>query len=135
MTMKQTKRFIIPVILLLFVLLDSCEKAYLAPKLVEITDSVSFSLNVQPILTAKCANGSTCHVPGGHPLNLTEGIAYDELINGGYADPADPDGCILNTLITTSDDGSRMPPPPDLPLTGQEIGYIQAWLRQGCLNN
>lgn len=111
--------------------MNSCEKAYLTPQKVEITEPVSFLADVQPILTEDCAV-PTCHVSGQHAPNLTASKAYDELTQLGYVDTSNAEGSKLYKSITAT---TGKPMPPNGRLAPEEIGYILAWIKQGAQNN
>jgi hypothetical protein len=113
-----------------FMILNACEKDYLVPQVVKIDFPVSFATDVQPILTEDCAV-PTCHVAGGHAPNLTAGSAYDELTGLGYVDTDNPEESLLYKRITAT----VKPMPPTNKLSGEEIGYILAWIEQGAQNN
>jgi len=108
---------------------------------------VSFSMEIQPILTELCAS---CHSEGGFavtvgiPLLLTEGLAYDELISQpSVQDPAFtfviPSNAANSLLYQkVSDDsppvGSTMPLFGER-LTSEELGLIRDWIEQGAQDN
>ena len=94
--------------------------------------SPSFSTDISPIVTNRCAT-SGCHVAGGpHGVDLS---TYDTLSAGG------DDGAIV-----TADDAKeseivkqivqgRMPPPPAEPLDATQIQLIIDWINEGAENN
>jgi hypothetical protein len=114
----------------LWVAFSACEKAYLTPKVVEITTPVSFSADIVPILTADCATAN-CHVGGGPPPDLTSAMAYDELTGLGYVDTSNAENSILYKLIISTSN----PMPPNGNFSPEKIGYILAWIKQGAQNN
>jgi hypothetical protein len=121
------------ILLILSLGVISCEKAYISTKEVVITEPVSFAADITPIFNASCAT-PTCHVDGGISPNLTSSKAYDELTQLGYVDTTDAPSSILYVLITSTG-SNRMPPAPGASLSGEEIGYILAWIEQGAQNN
>ena len=94
--------------------------------------SPSFSADISPILTNRCAIPG-CHVAGGpHGVDLR---TYDTLSAGG------DDGAIVITgnareseLVAQIVQG-RMPPPPSEPLEAAEIQLIIDWIHEGTENN
>lgn len=102
-------------------------------------DTVHFSTDVLPILTARCW---TCHPPmGGMDLSATE--AYNNLVNTvsmGYAPavrvvPGDPDASVFwNKINFTNVYGIGMPPDGTM-LSPEELDKIKAWIEQGALDN
>lgn len=130
--MRKSIKFI-PVLLVALFAMGACEKAYLSQKEVVITEPVSFSGDIQPILSASCATPN-CHVGGGPPPNLTAASAYNEITQLGYVDTTNAPESILYKLVVSTG-SNRMPPPPASPLKAEEIGYILAWIEQGALNN
>jgi hypothetical protein len=105
----------------------------------------SFSADVQPIFTARCALGG-CHTPatrrGG--LALDPAHAHDETVNvpsrllGGAlprVKPADPDSSWLLRMVEADSarrfGRSRMPLA-STPLTDGQIATIRNWIRQGA---
>ncbi|MBL7923890.1 MAG: hypothetical protein JNL88_06805 [Bacteroidia bacterium] len=121
---------LLPAVFCMLLLWSACEKAYLSPKRVEITEPVSFADDIIPILVADCAT-PTCHVGGGPPPDLTPSKAYDELTALGYVDTSNAEGSILYKLIIST----TSPMPPNGSLSPEEIGYILAWIKQGAQNN
>jgi hypothetical protein len=106
---------------------------------------VSFSADVQPIFTSRCAL-PLCH-SGASPqgnMNLEAGNAYGNTVgvtSFAYA-PAvrvvagEPDSSVLfNKVTNTMRFGSRMPPPPDAPLGSGEIETLRAWIAEGALDD
>ena len=115
-------------------MLGACEKDYLAPKKVEVTEintPVSFATDILPILTTNCAKAN-CHLAGAHSPNLSAGSAYDEL--GVFVNASAPTDSRLYKLITGTST-PVMPPAGNTNLTSTQIGYILAWIQQGAQNN
>ncbi len=95
-----------------------------------IVDTVSFSDDIMPIFNADC-NTAGCHNNGGFAPDLSPGIAYNSLINGGYIDVAVPDNSEL--LIWMRGEENI-----DMPIDGPNPEYnatVLAWIKQGALNN
>lgn len=98
--------------------------------------NVSFSADIQPILTTNCAT-SGCH-SGNNPegnLNLEASKSYAALSkNGsGYIDTNDPKSSVLySSLISTS---NPMPPLGRQPLSACDLKRIEIWMKEGALDN
>ena len=106
--------------------------AFLLPRLGGEAPGVSFSRQIQPIFTSKCAQ---CH-PVSYPyLDLRPGRSYDELVRVPAATrpafervlPGRPE---LSYLLTH-------PPDPDLRdlLTDAERALIARWIEEGARRN
>ena len=103
----------------------------LTPPLTQDTTTISFSADIQPIFTASCAL-SGCHVAGAKVPNLTAGIAYQALQDGGYVIANDPDNSQLMLWLT----GKKTPGMPLGNSPNQEINTkVFAWIFQGAKNN
>jgi hypothetical protein len=109
--------------------------------------AVSFSANVQPIFTARCAL-SGCHA-GPTPeegMNLAPGKSYERIVNvtsrecGQFkrVTPGQPAASYLVFKIEGPPqpcfDGVQMPKD-SLPLSAAEQDTIRTWILQGALNN
>lgn len=101
-----------------------------------VIDSVSFSTEIQPILTTNCAIAG-CHVgntPSGN-LNLEASKAYAALLKPGtgYIDTNNPTFSVLySSLVSTS---KPMPPLGQQPLSACDLKRIEIWMKEGALNN
>lgn len=117
--------------LMLFVMaafmLCSCEYEWITPEKVTIPDNVSFSADVMPIFNNGC-NTAICHGPGAAPPDLSEGNAYNALINGNYVDTDIPESSIIYTSMTTGSMKPYVQNPADAEI-------ILAWIKQGAENN
>ena len=117
-------------VLMLFVMagfiLCSCEYEWIQPEKKPIPETVSFSSDIMPIFNNGC-NTNVCHGPGSTPPDLSEGNAYNSLIDGAYVDTETPEASILYTAMKS---GSMVPytDPGD-----EEI--VLAWIQQGALDN
>lgn len=93
---------------------------------------VDFSLQVQPLLAAKCMK---CHGPG----KATAGLAFDTHDRAFAATesgepaivPGKPDDSELLKRITSPDESTRMPPE-GKPLTAAESEILRKWIAQGA---
>jgi mono/diheme cytochrome c family protein len=93
--------------------------------------AVSFSTQIQPILTANCV---LCHAPGGQGafMNLTEGNAYASLVPQRVT-PGNSAGSLIYQRIT----GALQPQMPlnRTPLSDADQNLIKTWIDQGAPNN
>ena len=88
--------------------------------------AVSFKNEIAPIVTAKCGI-SGCHVTGGHQPYMTEGIAYQQIVNGGFVNTLLPKESILYKMIN----GEMQQYIP----SAAERQKIYDWIRTGAPNN
>ncbi len=106
----------------------SCYQDVIVPPVSQNTPPqfVSFSGDLQPIFTSNCAL-SGCHVPGGQMPYLTEGLAYDQLVGGGYVNTVIPEQSELYIAIN----GIMMPHIP----SASDRQKVYDWIRNGAPNN
>lgn len=109
-----------------------------------VSTAISFSADVQPIFSQRCAK-SGCHVTStaAFGLVLESGQAYGNLVNVPSAEDSllkrvEPGRSDLSYIIRKLEGnalGSRMPAdgPPFLP--DAEIQLIKDWIDQGALDN
>lgn len=93
-------------------------------------DLVYFVNDVLPIIQSNCAI-SGCH-GGGSAQDGVELSSYENIIqhvNSGNAFDSD-----IYEAITDSDPDNIMPPPPNSPLTNEQIEIIRNWIDQGATN-
>ena len=94
-------------------------------------DSVYFANTILPLISSNCAM-SGCHDPGSHKeglvLNNYSGIMR-------LVVPGNAGGSKLFKVITTTNPGDVMPPPPHSRLSTANIAAIQKWINQGAKNN
>ena len=112
------------------VLAAGCRKDFEQQRKLDINTTMSFSKNIQPIFNENCAK-SGCHVEFGQSPNLTPVIAYDQLLELGYVDPANPEGSLLYQKVSAT--VKQMPPASNL--SSLQINSIYAWIQQGAKNN
>jgi hypothetical protein len=93
---------------------------------------VYFEKDVLPILI------SNCSVPGCHDdASHQDGIvltSYEKVMSTAKVKPFDLDAGDLYEVITENDPDKRMPQPPQLPLTQDQVRVIRDWINQGALN-
>ncbi|MEQ8554457.1 MAG: c-type cytochrome domain-containing protein [Cyclobacteriaceae bacterium] len=121
-------------LVLISLTLLSCDYDKIDPEGPEVKDNVSFALDIQPILTSKCA---TCHNPTEEEPDFREGFAYEsmeDLIDEGDVIPGDAEESeLVEMLEGNSEDGNDMPP--EEPLTPTEIALIKKWIDEGAGDN
>jgi len=96
----------------------------------EITRTVTFSGDIQPIFAKSCSL-SGCHVAGGQVPDLTETNAYASLLLGNYVDTLVP----TNSHLYLKMSGKQGTP---MPVSGSNKEYnslVLAWIKQGAHNN
>ena len=109
-------------LLVLSVMLSSCEKAKITPAAVDPDATWSFSADIQPIFTSNCI---ACH-GGTRSPDLRSGKSFTSLTNGGYVTtPAESSK--LYSKMTGSDHAARS--------TDSEKLKVLYWIEQGALNN
>lgn len=94
--------------------------------------SPSFSADISPVLTNRCAIPG-CHVAGGpHDVDLR---TYDTLQAGAEDGAIIIAGNARESEIVEQIVQGRMPPPPSEPLEAAEIQSIIDWINEGAENN
>lgn len=91
---------------------------------------ICFQRDVLPIVQSNCAK-SGCH----DVTTRQKGFAfvnYDGVLRG--IDPGRPDNSEIYEKITETRSDKRMPPPPNTPLTSQQIATIRQWILEGARN-
>ncbi len=118
--MKRLFYLIFAAVLTGILLFGSCEKVvYPIP---ELPDTVSYSLDIQPIWDNKCVS---CH-SGSRDPDLRPENSYASLINGGYVDTDNPDDSELIKKLYGSHDARA---------TETEKQVILLWIEEGAKNN
>lgn len=99
-----------------------------------VKDNVSFVLDIQPILTSKCAS---CHNPDEVAPDFRIDYAYasiEELIEEGDIIPNDANESeFVEMLEWRSEDGNNMPP--SSPISPLNIALIKKWIDEGAKDN
>ena len=94
--------------------------------------SPSFSADIAPILTSRCATAG-CHVAGGpHGVDLR---TYDTLNAGGDAGAIVVAEDAEESEIVKQIVQGRMPPDPNEPLEAAQIQLLIDWINAGAENN
>ena len=103
----------------------------------------SFTSEIQPIFTDKCA-GPNCHdVTASGRLNLSEGQAYTNIVNVQSSQdqsfmrvlPGDAESSYLVKKIEGDPDISGFKMPMKGELENSELSLIKNWINQGAKNN
>lgn len=94
-------------------------------------DTVYFQNTVLPIITSNCAMAG-CHDAISHKegLTLNNYAGIMKIVKAGNAT-----GSKLVSVISTTDPGTVMPPPPMAKLSTTQIDAIKKWINQGAKNN
>lgn len=117
------RRLIILLTGALVLILSACTKYVIpTPPCPEGDMTAAFSADIQPIFDAKCI---TCH-SGGQSPDLSEGWAYDELMDGGYVDTDFPCESVLYQIFSGTHDGRA---------SEDEVLQILGWIQDGAQDN
>lgn len=94
------------------------------------TDSVYFVNTIQPLLVSGCAM-SGCHDAITHRegINLTTYTGIMKEVKAGSAS----NSSLYKSMVRT--DKERMPPPPALAFTSDQLTKVRTWINQGAKNN
>lgn len=97
-----------------------------------VSQQVSFSKDLVPIFTQKCAL-TGCHASGGQNPDLSASKAFNSLINGGFINVTSPQKSILYMRLI----GQLTPA---MPLTGASNpsnlnALVLTWITQKAQNN
>jgi hypothetical protein len=84
--------------------------------------TAKLSADIQPIFNAKCI---VCH-SGSQAPDLSDGWAYDELIDGGYIDTDFPCESVLYQVFSGTHDGRA---------SEDEVLQILGWIQDGAQDN
>lgn len=107
---------------LLFIL-SACTKYTIpTPPCPEGDMTAQFAADIQAIFDAKCIS---CH-SGSQSPDLSEGWAYDELMDGGYVDTDFPCESSLYQIFSGSHDGRA---------SEEEVLQILGWIQDGAQDN
>ena len=120
--MKKLFYLLFAAVLTGILLFGSCEKVVFPQVEIELPDTVSYSLNIQPIFDDKCV---TCH-NGGRDPDLRPENSHVSLISGGYINIVEPEESELMKKLYGSHDSRA---------TEGEKQLILAWIDEGAKNN
>jgi hypothetical protein len=96
-------------------------------------DSVYFANTILPLFISNCAK-SGCHDAAGHEGDIILN-SYSNIMASGEIVPYNSNDGDIPEVITETDPDKIMPPPPNSPLTSQQINLILTWINQGAQNN
>lgn len=131
--MKHLHNSITAVALGAVLLVSGCEDNKIQDELPVVKDSISFSLDIQPILDAQCAG---CHNPANVMPDLRAGYSYESLMEGDEEGiiPGDPDESELTEMLEWAEESDN-PMPPTTPLSPLNLALIRKWISEGAKNN
>ncbi len=128
--MKKNFRYIPIVFFGLLIMVSSCKYDYYVVPDIEITETVSFANDVQPIFNNNCTE-SGCHNTGGIAPDLTSINAYNNLFLYNLVDTANAELSVIYVRMNSATN----PMPPSGMLQPIEIATVRAWIEQGGNNN
>lgn len=96
-------------------------------------DTAYFQNDILPIFISNCAKPG-CHDAQTHEEGLILD-SYENIMASGDIDPGDPGNSKIFEVLVDNEPDDRMPPPPNAPLTSDQIALIYKWILQGALNN
>jgi len=117
----------------LIFIIASCTKTttVLVDNAPAVTATVSFSKDIQPILTKNCAL-SGCH-NGSIAPDLSEATAYTALEGGNFLNTATPESSVVYLWLTGKE---AIPMPAGATNNPSNINALMlAWVKQGAKNN
>jgi hypothetical protein len=120
--MKRLFYLLFAAVLTGILLFGSCEKVVYPPVEIELPDTVSYSLDIQPIWDNKCV---TCH-DGGRDPDLRPENSYESLTGKGYIDTNNPEESKLMKKLYGSHDSRA---------SETEKQLILLWIDEGAKNN
>lgn len=125
--MQKKKK--LPIILIAFFVISiglwSCQWHIIEPLVIEApTDTISFSLELEPLFVDKC---SSCHTSR-DPI-LTEGNAYQG-ISDGFINLTEPESSLIYTKMNDDQHPSAAGT-----FSQTELVLLLTWIEQGALDN
>ena len=93
----------------------------------EVPDEVGFSDDIMPVFNTSC-NVTGCHSQGAVPPQLTQDVAWANLIYGGFVDTVNVQGSRLLQKITPPGSMAKY-------ATEKDRALIEAWIEQGAKEN
>ncbi|MCB0841401.1 MAG: c-type cytochrome [Bacteroidetes bacterium] len=95
-------------------------------------DTVYFTRDILPFLISNCAK-SGCHDEN----SAQDGViltSYEQVIQTADVKPGDLGDSDLYEVLVETDPDDKMPPPPNNPLSQDQVLLIQKWILQGAQN-
>lgn len=96
-------------------------------------DTVYFVNEILPLIVSSCAT-TLCHDATTAQDDIIL-VDYASIIEYGDIEPGNPDESKLYKKITEDEQEDIMPPPPNEPLSSEQIQKIRTWILQGALDN
>lgn len=97
-------------------------------------DTICFNQNILPILLSSCGKAG-CHDAASHEGDYVL-TSYSTLRQNSEAIvPYNLNESKVYKVITETDPGDVMPPPPNSPLTSEQKELFSTWITQGALNS
>lgn len=96
-------------------------------------DTVYFENDILPLIISSCGT-TACH----GAIDTQDDILFQDyasIIENGKIKPGDPEGSKLFKVINEDEPQDRMPPPPNVALSTEQINMVNTWILQGALNN
>ena len=93
-------------------------------------DTIYFSRDLLPVLANSCAR-SGCH----DAATQADGVLltdYASVMATADVRPGNPGGSDIYEVLVDPDPEDRMPPPPNAPLTTEQIQMFYTWIMQGA---
>jgi len=112
----------------LLIMLTACEYEFIEPTPPPppppVGDTISFSQDIQPFFTTKCAS---CH-PGVYKPDLTAGKSYNAVMTGGYVVAKQPENSSLYTKCKTGGSMATY-------TSTKELDLLYRWIYAGAKND
>ncbi len=97
-------------------------------------DTVCFSQNILPMLNSSC--GMTgCHDATSHRGGYTLTSYATLMQRPGNIVPFNPSASRIYQIMQSGGEEDIMPPPPNSPITSQQLATFNKWISQGALNS
>lgn len=128
------KKVILNIIVLLSLILVSCDDQINVPADEDIPDSnISYNKHIQPIFNVRCATAG-CHDDQTKAAGLSLTTYQNTTANYVFVYPGNPDASLL-VLSVEGRSTYPMPPPGRPPLSQKQIKAIRTWVKEGAKNN
>lgn len=112
-------------VLFIALIFSSCQWVTIEPVEIQLPDEpVKFSVDIQSVFTNKCI---ACHASTS-PI-LTEGNAYNNLVNGGFIDTENPASSEIYLQTTSGHPGGSSS------FSATENALLLKWIEEGAQNN
>jgi hypothetical protein len=121
--MNRSRVLIAAGVILFLIFMNSCEKVVFEPIEIELPDTISYSVEIQPIFDENCIS---CHGGTVNP-DLRADVSYSNLLEGGYIDTVNAEGSALIEKLHEGVHDSRA--------TLTEKQLILEWIKNGAPDN